>query len=141
MPEQALALKCSVRSRLVCSWHASMKQHTGVTVPAKMCPSSLFVWIGRQSPWKRHHSLTGPCACARVQIAVTMYKMPGVFLRDAARDLLPTYEYLRSLGLADEDLTGILRACASLAASARHHLVAVSRHQQDWSLLRHSAQH
>lgn len=67
----------------------------------------------------------------RVQIASTMYKMPAVFLRDAARDLLPTYEYLRSLGLADDDLTGILRACASLAGSAWRHLVAVNRHQQD----------
>ena len=65
----------------------------------------------------------------RVQIASTMYKMPAVFLRDAARDLLPTYEYLRSLGLADDDLTGILRACASL--SAWHPFVAMNGHHCD----------
>ncbi len=56
-----------------------------------------------------------------------MYKVPAVFLRDVTRDLLPTYEYLRSLGLADDDLTGILRACASLAGSAWHHWSAVYR--------------
>ncbi len=46
-----------------------------------------------------------------------MYQVPALLLRDVNTELLPTYEYLRSLGLADDDLSGILRACAPHASS------------------------
>ena len=55
-----------------------------------------------------------------------MYKVPALLLRDVNTELLPTYEYLRSLGLADDDLSGILRACAP-HASARALLNAKGR--------------
>jgi len=46
-----------------------------------------------------------------------VYQVPALLLRDVNTELLPTYEYLRSLGLADDDLSGILRACAPPASS------------------------
>jgi len=37
--------------------------------------------------------------------------VPSVLLRDVHEELLPTYEYLRSLGLAEDKLCGVLRGC------------------------------
>ncbi len=34
-----------------------------------------------------------------------------MLLRDVHEELLPTYEYLRSLGLAEDKLCGVLRGC------------------------------
>ena len=75
-------------------------------------------------------------ACMPAQVASTMYNLPAVLLRDVTRDLLPTYEYLRSLGLADDNLTGILRTCAPLPGRAIRHQPAGQRCWCDWSRLR-----
>lgn len=50
----------------------------------------------------------------RAQISAVIYRVPSVLLRDVHEELLPTYEYLRSLGLAEDKLCGVLRGCSPM---------------------------